>query len=35
VRVLLDLLVLVARVVVDEDGLELVGRSGSHSSRVL
>jgi hypothetical protein len=35
VGILLDLLVLVARVVVDEDGLELVGRSGSHSSRVL
>ena len=35
VRVLLDLLVLVARVVVDEDGLELVSRSRSHGSRVL
>ena len=35
VRVLLDLLVLVARVVVDEDGLELVSGSGSHGSRVL
>jgi hypothetical protein len=35
VGILLDLLILVARVVVDEDGLELVGRSGAHSSRVL